>query len=330
VALRQAWYQGAFSFVFYLPLAVAGFSPVMFFVVSSIVTLYQFWIHTKLINKLPAPFEFIFNTPSHHRVHHGVNPQYIDKNHAGTFIIWDRMFGTFQPEEEEVVYGITKQPQSWNPIWLNFEYWIDLSKDVLKVHRWKQAILLLVKMPGWKPAELGGMEAHKKVSVKSFHKYDTEIPKGLNNYILFQFIVILIGATLFLLLEAKSPFSDNIVLKISAATLIIFSLLSIGGIFEKRSWVRPLEYVRLALSFVILILLVRNSAAFTYVAIAALVLLVISFFWFSRYGSEFESAFAGDKEENEVISNMEHRMSNDELYLQNLSGLDKPSAMQET
>ena len=129
VALRQAWYQGAFSFVFYLPLAIMGFRPEMFFVISALVTLYQFWIHTKLINKMPAPFEYIFNTPSHHRVHHGVNPQYIDKNHAGTLIIWDRMFGTFEPEVEEVVYGITKQSKSWNPIWLNFEYWVDLRLE---------------------------------------------------------------------------------------------------------------------------------------------------------------------------------------------------------
>jgi sterol desaturase/sphingolipid hydroxylase (fatty acid hydroxylase superfamily) len=289
VALRQAWYQGAFSFVFYLPLAIAGFPPAMFFVISSLVTLYQFWIHTKLIHKLPAPVEFIFNTPSHHRVHHGVNPQYIDKNHAGTFIIWDRMFGTFQPEEEEVVYGITKQPKSWNPIWLNFEYWYDLMKDVLKVHKWKQAVLLLVKMPGWKPEEMGGTEVHKKVTVASFQKYDTDIPAGLSYYVFFQFIIVLVSATMFLLFEAKSPFTDSMLLKGGAALLIIFSLLTIGGIFDKRNWVKPLEYVRLAATALAVILMFRDTSQFNVIAIVVTALVLVSCAWFSRYSSEFIS-----------------------------------------
>jgi alkylglycerol monooxygenase len=108
VALRQGWFQKFFSFIFYLPLAIIGFSPIQFLTVSSLVTLYQFWIHTKNINRMGV-LEHVLNTPSHHRVHHGVNPKYIDKNHAGTFIIWDKMFGTFQEEEEEPIYGITHQ-----------------------------------------------------------------------------------------------------------------------------------------------------------------------------------------------------------------------------
>ena len=289
VALRQAWYQGAFSFVFYLPLAMLGFEPAMFFVISQIVTLYQFWIHTKLINKLPAPVEYIFNTPSHHRVHHGVNPKYIDRNHAGTFIIWDRMFGTFQEEEEEVVYGITKQPNSWNPIWLNFEYWFDLLKDVFKVRQVKQAVLMFTKMPGWKPTELGGIEKPKEVSTTTFHKYNTEIPPGLNYYVLFQFIIVLIGATLFLIFETKEPFGDNLLLKLSAATLIIISLLNIGGIFEMKRWVPALEYLRMVLLCLLVFLLLRNSPLFTAVCIATGVVTIISFVWFSRYGSQFKA-----------------------------------------
>ncbi|HWB65139.1 MAG TPA: sterol desaturase family protein [Chitinophagales bacterium] len=288
VALRQAWYQGAFSFVFYLPLAVLGFDPVMFIVISQLVTLYQFWIHTKLIKKLPRPIEFFFNTPSHHRVHHGVNPQYIDKNHAGTFIIWDRMFGTFEPEVEEVVYGITKQPNSWNPIWLNFEYWWGLFKDLFKVHKIKEGVYMLVKMPGWKPKELGGSEIPKPVSVQTFHKYDTDIPAGLNYYVLFQFVMVLVGTTIFLQGEAKPPFTENILLKIGVASLIIYSLFNIGGIFEKRSWVPALEYLRLIITAIVVILLLQNLAAFTYAAAAIAAVAVVSVVWFSRYYSEFK------------------------------------------
>ena len=97
VALRQSAFQPLLSWAFYLPLAVLGFPPLVFLTAASLDTLYQFWIHTRLIGRL-GPLEWIFNTPSHHRVHHGQNPQYIDRNHAGIFIIWDRMFGTFEPE----------------------------------------------------------------------------------------------------------------------------------------------------------------------------------------------------------------------------------------
>jgi len=289
VALRQAWYQGAFSFVFYLPLAIMGFPPVMFFVVSQIITLYQFWIHTKLIDKMPAPFEYIFNTPSHHRVHHGVNPQYIDKNHAGTLIIWDRMFGTFEPEQEEVVYGITKQAKSWNPVWVNFEYWVDLGKDLFKVHQWRNAVLMLVKMPGWKPSELGGVAELKPVTPQTFHKYDTEIPAGLNNYVLFQFIIILLSSTAFLVFEGKNPIGGNMTLKLSLAGLIIFSLFNVGGIFEKRSWVVILEFLRITIMAAVFIILLNNYVIVNVTGAVILIVALVSFIWFYLYIGEFKN-----------------------------------------
>lgn len=107
VALRQGTFQSWFSWIFYLPLAIIGFPPPMFLAMSAFDTLYQFWIHTRAIDRL-GPLEWFMNTPSHHRVHHARNPKYLDKNYAGIFIIWDRMFGTFEPEEEPVVYGVTE------------------------------------------------------------------------------------------------------------------------------------------------------------------------------------------------------------------------------
>jgi alkylglycerol monooxygenase len=285
VALRQAWYQGAFSFVFYLPLALVGFRPEMFFIISQLVTLYQFWIHTRLINKLPAPFEYIFNTPSHHRVHHGVNPQYIDKNHAGTLIIWDRMFGTFAPEVEEVVYGITKQANSWNPIWLNFEYWIDLGKDLVKVHAVRPAILLLCKYPGWRPEELGGPSPVKPVTPETFRKYQTEIQAGLNYYVLFQFVIMLLASTAFLIEQNQPPFATNMAWKIGATLLIILALMNIGGIFEKQWWLPALEFTRIILTSAAFVFLLRDSVA----AVALIsVFALISMIWFSRYFGDFK------------------------------------------
>ena len=111
VALRQGSIQ--FSWIFYLPLAVVGLPPAVFLTVSSLDTLYQFWIHTRAIGRL-GPLEWVLCTPSHHRVHHARNPKYIDRNYGGTLIVWDRLFGTFRQEDEEPVYGITTPLRSWN------------------------------------------------------------------------------------------------------------------------------------------------------------------------------------------------------------------------
>lgn len=287
VALRQAWLQGAFSWVFYLPLAVLGFSPAMFLTIASLQTLYQFWIHTKLIDKMNPAFEYVFNTPSHHRVHHGVNPKYIDKNHGGTLIIFDRWFGTFQPEEEEVVYGITKQTNSWNPIWVNFEYWIDLFRQASHVANVKNFVFMMVKAPGWKPAELGGVEPLKEVSPQTFHKYDTEISAGLTNYAFFQFVIVLLGTTAFLVLHAKPPFSQSWPLTILVASLIILSLTTIGGIFERKSWVLALEYLRIIAVSALLILLLNGTTFFMTGIITMVSLGLVSLLWFTRFRGEF-------------------------------------------
>lgn len=287
VALRQAWLQGAFSWVFYLPLAVLGFSPVAFLTIASLQTLYQFWIHTKLIHKMHPAFEYVFNTPSHHRVHHGVNPKYIDKNHGGTLILFDRWFGTFQAEEEEVVYGITKQTNSWNPVYVNFEYWIDLFRQSLKVNSVGHFFGMMFKAPGWKPAELGGVEPLKEVTPQTFHKYDTEISPGLTNYAFFQFVLVLLGTTLFLVLHAKPPFEKNWPLIILAATLIIFSLTNIGGIFERKNWVTPLEYLRLPAVGALVVLLLKGTAFFSVALIGTSVITLLSLLWFTKYRGEF-------------------------------------------
>ncbi|MFN8299293.1 MAG: sterol desaturase family protein [Chitinophagales bacterium] len=289
VALRQAWLQGAFSWVFYLPLAVIGFSTESFILMASINTLYQFWIHTKMIDKMWGPFEYVFNTPSHHRVHHGVNPQYIDKNHGGTMIIWDRLFNTFEPEQEEVVYGITTQPKSWNPIWLNFEYWIDLIKDSLRVSKISDAIKMYIKMPGWKPKELGGMLDYPAVNVKTFHKYDTEISSGLNNYVFAQFVVVLLATTAFLILMGGKAVTDHFALKAAIGTWIIASLTSFGAIFEKRKWALPLEPLRLLAGIVLITAAVTGLEHFTELSIIAAVTAycVASLFWFMAFRTEF-------------------------------------------
>ena len=126
VAVRQSWFSGIAHWVFYLPVAFLGFPLWAFVTMHGLNLIYQFWIHTKIVRKLPAFFEYVLNTPSHHRVHHGVNEQYLDKNYAGIFIIWDRMFGTFVEESEPVRYGIITPLTSYNPLWINSHGWAEM------------------------------------------------------------------------------------------------------------------------------------------------------------------------------------------------------------
>jgi len=150
-ALRQTWTGNFSGFIFWLWLPLFGFHPVMILAQMSISLIYQYWIHTELIKKMPNWFEAVFNTPSHHRVHHATNPQYLDRNHAGIFIIWDKLFGTFVPEKEKPVYGLVKNISSFNPLYVAFHEWIALFKDVFTsktsfINRLKY----IVKPPGWK------------------------------------------------------------------------------------------------------------------------------------------------------------------------------------
>ena len=186
VALRQGTFQGVFSWVFYLPLALVGYPPSWFAAMASFDTLYQFWIHTRAIGKL-GPLEWVFNTPSHHRVHHARNPKYLDKNYAGTLIIWDRMFGTFQPEEEEPVYGLTKPLNSWNPLWANLHVWRDLCRDAWLAPRWVDKLRIWFMPQGWRPEGLPPNPPAPEVTRESVIRYDTDVPRGLNAYVLAAF-----------------------------------------------------------------------------------------------------------------------------------------------
>jgi len=152
-ALRQTWSGSFYSFIFWLWLPLVGFHPGMILLQMSISLLYQFWIHTEAIDKMPGWFEAVFNTPSHHRVHHGSNPLYLDRNHAGILIIWDKLFGTFQPEikEEKVIYGLTSNINTYNPIKIAFHEWIAMLKDAFTGKKTlKSRLQYLTKPPGWK------------------------------------------------------------------------------------------------------------------------------------------------------------------------------------
>lgn len=147
-ALRQTW-TGIGTMPFVLPMVLLGFSPAMIFTVNSVNLLYQFWIHTERIGTMWAPFELVFNTPSHHRVHHATNPQYLDKNYAGVFIVFDRLFGTFEPEVEPPVYGLTRNIGTYNPLRVAFHEYAAIGRDLAAVRGLRPRLGVLFMPPAW-------------------------------------------------------------------------------------------------------------------------------------------------------------------------------------
>ena len=152
-ALRQSWTPFT-ALPFYLPLVVLGFPIPLVAAAHGINLLYQFWIHTELIERL-GPLERILNTPSHHRVHHGANVQYLDRNYAGILIVWDRWFGSFEPEREPVRYGLTKNIQSGNPVYAAFHEFGAVLRDAFRAGSLRDALGYLLQPPGWKPNGAG-------------------------------------------------------------------------------------------------------------------------------------------------------------------------------
>ena len=149
-ALRVSFIDNFVSWIFFLPAVLLGFHPVIVAFAMVFILTYQFWLHTELIGKM-GWFEKIFNSPSLHRVHHGSDELYLDKNYGGMLIIWDRMFGTFQPEVFRPTYGLTTQLNSINPIKVHFKEYADILRDVKKAKSFKEALGYIFNKPGWKP-----------------------------------------------------------------------------------------------------------------------------------------------------------------------------------
>ena len=241
VALRQGALQGWFGWIFYLPLAVLGFPPLVFLAMNAASTLYQFWIHTRAIGKL-GPLEWVLNTPSNHRVHHGRNPKYIDRNHGAALIVWDRLFGTYQEEEEEVVYGITTPLASWNPLWANVHYGVDLGRRARRASRVADKLRLFVARPGWNPEDLGGFQAAPEVTPDA-PRFHVEVPPRVQAYVVAQFVVALVATSVFLFRQdAFGPTA-----RVFFAIAVVASLVVFGGLLERRRWAVPAEIARVAI-----------------------------------------------------------------------------------
>jgi sterol desaturase/sphingolipid hydroxylase (fatty acid hydroxylase superfamily) len=149
-ALRQSWTTPITGPIFWAPLALIGFPPLMILGAQAVSLIYQYWIHTELIDRMGG-FERFFNTPSHHRVHHGRNVQYLDRNYAGILILWDKLFGTFEPEGEPLDYGLTKNIETFNPWQIAFHEWVAMFREAWHESSWTRRLGRILQPPGWSP-----------------------------------------------------------------------------------------------------------------------------------------------------------------------------------
>jgi len=243
-ALRQTSVPNVIGWVFYIPLAFMGFPPVVLIAVGSLNLLYQFWVHTQAIDQMPKWYEFIFVTPSNHRVHHAKNKIYVDKNYGGVFILWDRLFGSYQPElkDEKVIFGISTQLASWNPIWGNLHFVSSLCKDAWRTKSWKDKLTLWFRRTGYRPADVE-MKYPVIKSNQAVEKYDTPLSLPAKIYALVQLTVITLGVYLFM----QNVESLVFIQQASIGLTLAFALYSLGSMQENHPQTFSMEVIKYAL-----------------------------------------------------------------------------------
>jgi len=201
-ALRQTGSGWVGGWLFYLPMAVLGFPPLVFGVVALVDLLYQYWVHTQQIGRL-GWFDRWFCAPSNHRVHHAVNDKYLDKNYGGIFIVWDRLFGSFTEEDdaERIVYGTRGPLRSWNPVWANLQYYADLLKDSWHAANWSDKLRVWFMHPGWRPADVAARFPKPAFDIARVERYDPPMSRPAQ-WLAVGLFVALLGATSLLLWNA--------------------------------------------------------------------------------------------------------------------------------
>lgn len=286
VALRQALFTQFTNTTFFFVLAVVGVPPVVFAVCVSINTLYQFWIHTQTIQTL-GPLEWVLNTPSHHRVHHGINPEYIDKNYAGVFITWDRLLGTFAPERATVVYGTVQPFESTNAIWANFILIRDLVVRASQAARLRDRIWIFFAPPEWTP---DGLKAIPEVDAKTYVKYEPPRVEGVAPYVTLQFLAISAVLVGLLLFQKQIPVEGHVL----GGALILWTSLNFSGILEAKAWATWSERFRLilvpAIAFGFGTVLGRPSSEVIVGAVSFGGFAIAAGFWFGRLESQILAA----------------------------------------
>lgn len=247
VALRQSVLTSLSSFPFYLVLAVLGVPTLPYATMVALTTLYQFWIHTPLVKPL-GRFEWLFNTPSQHRVHHAINPRFLDKNHGGTFSVWDRLFGTYQVEDERCVYGTTTPLGSYDPLWAQVEYFVKLGRMMRAAPSLGQALQVPFRSPAWKPAWWNEAEAP---ALDARPAFNPQVTAKVRRYVLVN--LGLLSAATFALMLWGDPLP--VALRVACVGAVLFGLWSLTRLYEGKGG-KGLEYGRLGYSLAVGVALV--------------------------------------------------------------------------
>ena len=254
-ALRQTG-TGFLGFIFYLPLAILGFDPLMIITVGALNLIYQFWVHTQHVGKL-GWLDRVFVTPSNHRAHHAQNDVYIDRNYGGVFILWDRLFGSFQEEldQDPPIFGIRGALSSWNPVWANMQIYKILLQDALRTKSWWYKLTIWFRRTGWRPPDVVDAYPINKTPLSEFQKYHTEIPTCLKIYCILQYIsttlIALFLAVGFDLVSTKDS--------LSIMVFVFVSGFSLGALMEHKHYAGVLEWLRLSIFLSLLLLLPINQ-----------------------------------------------------------------------
>ena len=241
-ALRQTSTGFLLGWIFYLPMAVLGVPLLVFVSVAALNLLYQFWVHTRHIPKL-GWFEWFFVSPSNHRAHHAQNALYMDRNYGGVFIIWDRLFGSFQEEDdnEPVIFGVTTPLASWNPLWANVQFYVQLWNDARRAERTWDKLRIWFMRTGWRPADVAARYPMNKPDLNLFRKFEVPLDGRQQLYVALQFCAYIALGSFLMNLERSLP-TAALVLGWSAVALGLFTL---GVALENRPWALKLELLRL-------------------------------------------------------------------------------------
>ncbi|MEJ8842142.1 sterol desaturase family protein [Lacibacter sp. H375] len=278
VGLRASFTQRMFQFLFFdWILAVIGYSPEMIYSMAAVHLFLAYWHHTRIIKKMGI-LEKVFVTPSHHRVHHGVNTQYLDKNFSEFLIIWDKLFGSFEEEKEEVCYGVTHPPRTWDPIYINIQYWKQLWDDAVAADSWWDKIRIWFMPLGWRPKNVGQAFPRVGYTRDDQVKFSSKQFRNTKPYIIAQIAAGLVY--MFITINLTMPLTITERLIMTAG--IFMMTIGWGGILRAKKWAVALELFRLLYMLVTLIAILNAHGMANWIGwqmIAGLLFVGASVLW---------------------------------------------------
>jgi alkylglycerol monooxygenase len=292
-ALRQTSTGFLFNWIFYLPLFFIGFPPEVLITVNALNLIYQFWVHTQHIGKL-GWLDRIFVTPSNHRVHHAQNAKYIDRNYGGILVLWDRLFGSFQEELNElpVVFGVRKPLASWNPFWANVQVYAYLWFDAVRTRRWRDKIGIWFRRTGWRPADVEALHPKYRSDITTFQKYDPPLPPALRYYIIGQFVIAVVA----ILWIGQLYATHGLAVVVIPCLLLWVQLYTLGLISDGKDQANRFELARLnvVLPLGVLAIAMTSSAIIsntvTWLAVVGYALTSSALLWMASRSGESASA----------------------------------------